>query len=121
MRPVDKVRQTSLTLPPALTGRLRTRARDAGTSQVNVILDAVVAHRHDLVELVHEAEPVPEKDELFTQSPQRTESEPHAVVSIRMNQQNLDVLDQLVKDAGARSRSHLVATALTEFLRTAGA
>ncbi|MEP9385558.1 hypothetical protein [Nocardioides sp. KR10-350] len=107
----------SASVPLTLAEAWRDRARRDRTSQVDVLLDALVAHQDDLGELVAARGEKPTvSDGLFDRTP-GTKGERFVGVSLRIKSRNLDVIDQLADKHGAESRSQLIAAALSAYLQ----
>lgn len=106
----------SVSVPLTLAEAWRDRARTDRTSQVDVLLDAIVAHQGELTELVAaRAEKPTVTDGLFDRTP-GAKGERYVGVSLRIKATNLDVIDRLTNKHGADSRSQLIAAALSAHL-----
>jgi hypothetical protein len=105
-------------LPVSLRDRLRQLTAERDLTYTELVLDAVDATHERLPSLL-----TPEKPRarsLFRQPTaprRRRHAEPHVQVSLRLVPEDLAVIDQLVTDLDAGSRSHLVATALQAHLQ----
>lgn len=109
----------SISVPPRVAQRWRDRARTDGTSQPDVLMDALVAHQSQLTELVSSAGHLPTvSDGLFERTPAKAgeDSELHVTMSLRLLARNLKVIDRLVAEHKAKSRSQLAAVALDAYL-----
>ncbi len=101
-------------LPVSLRDRLRQLTVERDLTYTELVLESVDATHQRLQSLL-----TPEKSartrSLFQQPStprRRRHAEPHVQVSLRLVPEDLAVIDRLVTDLNAGSRSHLVATAL---------
>lgn len=113
----DIVKAVSVSVPLPLAEAWRDRAKQDGVSQVDVLLDAIVAHRDDLSRLVDEARhPQPiVNDGLFDRRPS-SPTVRSVGISLRIKANNLEVIDQLAEQHGASKRSPFVVAVLTAYL-----
>jgi hypothetical protein len=112
----DTMKPVSVSVPLTVAEAWRDRAKRDRTSQVDVLLDAVVAHQGELTDLVAARTEKPTvSDGLFDRIP-GVKGERFVGVSLRIKSGNLEVIDQLADKHGAESRSQLVAAALSEYL-----
>ena len=112
----DTMRPVSVSVPLTLAEAWRDRAKRDRTSQVDVLLDALVAHQDDLADLVAARSEKPTvSDGLFDRTP-GAKGERFVGVSLRIKAGNLEVIDQLADKHGADSRSQMVAAALSAYL-----
>ena len=112
----DTMKPVSVSVPLTLAEAWRDRAKNDRTSQVDVLLDAIVAHQGELTEMVAaRAEKPTVSDGLFDRTP-GVKGERFVGVSLRIKSSNLEVVDQLVDKHGAESRSQLVAAVLFAYL-----
>lgn len=120
------VRQISLSLPSSLAERWRSHSQAKQHSLVDVMLDAIVANKETLGELVRaqqsaaRADRLPVSDGTFLRTPATVDERPDPFVTIplRMLSTNVDTLDALAYETAAESRSQLVVAALGAFLPT---
>lgn len=112
----DTMRPVSVSVPLTMAEAWRDRAKRDRTSQVDVLLDALVAHQDELTDLVVARSEKPTvSDGLFDRTP-GAKGERFVGVSLRIKAGNLEVIDQLADKHGADSRSQLVAAALSAYL-----
>lgn len=112
----DTMRPVSVSVPLTMAEAWRDRAKRDRTSQVDVLLDALVAHQDELTDLVAARSEKPTvSDGLFDRTP-GAKGERFVGVSLRIKAGNLEVIDQLADKHGAESRSQLVAAALSAYL-----
>ncbi len=112
----DTMKPVSVSVPLTMAEAWRDRAKRDRTSQVDVLLDALVAHQDALTELVAARGEKPTvSDGLFDRTP-GAKGERFVGVSLRIKAGNLEVIDQLTDKHGADSRSQLVAAALSAYL-----
>lgn len=112
----DTMRPVSVSVPLTMAEAWRDRAKRDRTSQVDVLLDALVAHQDELADLVAARSEKPRvSDGLFDRTP-GAKGERFVGVSLRIKAGNLEVIDQLADKHGADSRSQLVAAALSVYL-----
>lgn len=112
----DTMRPVSVSVPLTLAEAWRDRAKRDRTSQVDVLLDAIVAHQGDLDELVVVSSTKPTvNDGLFDRGAGPT-GERFVGVSLRIKSGNLAVIDRLADKHGAKKRSPFVAAVLTAYL-----
>lgn len=112
----DTMRPVSVSVPLTMAEAWRDRAKRDRTSQVDVLLDALVAHQDELTDLVAARTEKPTvSDGLFDRTP-GAKGERFVGVSLRIKAGNLEVIDQLADKHGADSRSQLVAAALSAYL-----
>ena len=112
----DTMRPVSVSVPLTMAEAWRDRAKRDRTSQVDVLLDALVAHQGELTDLgAARSEKPTVSDGLFDRTP-GAKGERFVGVSLRIKAGNLEVIDQLADKHGADSRSQLVAAALSAYL-----
>jgi hypothetical protein len=112
----DTMRPVSVSVPLTMAEAWRDLAKRDRTSQVDVLLDALVAHQDKLTDLVAARSEKPTvSDGLFDRTP-GAKGERFVGVSLRIKAGNLEVIDQLADKHGADSRSQLVAAALSAYL-----
>lgn len=112
----DMMRPVSVSVPLTMAEEWRDRAKRDRTSQVDVLLDGLVAHQDELTDLVAARSEKPTvSDGLFDRTP-GAKGERFVGVSLRIKAGNLEVIDQLADKHGADSRSQLVAAALSAYL-----
>ena len=107
--------QTVFYLPFDLSERLRDTAREQAKTHAEVIFDAIEAQLDELGALLHDAEPVPSGGGVFTRGEPR-QAGPKVQVSGQIRSDNLSVIDRLVEQHGAGSRSQLIEVALRAHL-----
>lgn len=107
--------QTVFYLPFDLTERLRDTAREQAKTHAEVIFDAIEAQLDKLGALLHDAERVPSGGGVFTRAEPR-QAGPKVQVSGQIRSDNLSVIDRLVEQYGAGSRSQLIEVALRAHL-----
>lgn len=112
----DTMKPVSVSVPLTLAEAWRDRAKKDRTSQVDVLLDAIVAHQAELDDLVAAAARKPTvNDGLFDRGP-GSKGERFVGVSLRIKSGNLDVIDRLADRHGAEKRSPFVAAVLAAYL-----
>ncbi|NYI47915.1 hypothetical protein BJ993_005061 [Nocardioides aromaticivorans] len=112
----ETMKPVSVSVPLTMAEAWRDRAKRDRTSQVDVLLDALVAHQDELTDLVAARSEKPTvSDGLFDRTP-GAKGERFVGVSLRIKAGNLEVIDQLTDKHGADSRSQLVAAALSAYL-----
>ncbi|WP_408899813.1 hypothetical protein ACJ5H2_21760 (plasmid) [Nocardioides sp. R1-1] len=112
----DTMKPVSVSVPLTLAEAWRDRAKLDRTSQVNVLLDAIVAHQSELDDLVAASTEKPTiNDGLFDRGP-GSKGERFVGVSLRIKSGNLDVIDRLAEKHGPVKRSPFVAAVLTAYL-----
>lgn len=112
----DTMKPVSVSVPLTLAESWRDRAKRDRTSQVDVLLDALVAHQDELGDLVAARSEKPTvHDGLFDRTP-GAKGERFVGVSLRIKSGNLEVIDQLADKHGAEKRSQLIAAALSAYL-----
>jgi len=110
------MKAVSVSVPLTVAEAWRDSAKRERTSQVDVLLDALVARQGELTDLVASRTEQPTvSDGLFDRTP-GAKGERFVGVSLRIKSGNLQVIDQLVDKHGAESRSQLVAAALSAHL-----
>ena len=102
-------------LPVELSRQLRSAAHQQSKTHADVIFDAIESRLDDLDALLHEAESTPPAAGVFTRSDAKP-AEPKVQVSGQIRADNLKVIDRLVEQHGADSRSQLVEVALRAHL-----
>jgi len=107
--------QTVFYLPFDLSERLRDAAREQAKTHAEVIFDAIEAQLDQLGALLHDAEPVPSAVGVFSRAEPR-QAGPKVQVSGQIRSDNLRVIDRLVEQHGAGSRSQLIEVALRAHL-----
>jgi hypothetical protein len=117
---VDVIRNVPVFLPAELADRFRAAAREQRISQVNLLLDALTATRDQLGELVAADQPKP-SDGLFARPAPRGGEVVSATLNLRTVSGNIDTIDRLADEAGAKSRSQLMRLALAHYLDNAPA
>lgn len=112
----DLVKAVSVSVPLPLAEAWRDRAKRDGVSQVDVLLDAFVAHRDELDRLVAETLHKPTvSDGLFDRRPS-SPTVRSVGISLRIKASNLEVIDQLAEQHGASKRSPFIVAVLTAYL-----
>ena len=101
-------------LPVDLSRRLRAVAHQESKTHADVIFDAIESRLDDLDALLHTEEPTPAVG-VFTRAEAKP-AEPKVQVSGQIRADNLKVIDRLVEQHGADSRSQLVEVALRAHL-----
>ena len=118
------VQAISLSVPASLAAQWKTYSQEVPRSLVDVMLDAVAATRPRLPVLLraHQAalreKTRPVSDGTFMRTvpqPKRLE-DPYVTMPLRLLATNVDVLDAMVHEMAAESRSQLVVVALTAWL-----
>lgn len=115
----ETMRSVSVSVPVSLAEAWRERAKCERVSQVDVLLDAIVANHERLAEVVEAARaPVGASvsDGLFERR-RSSMGERFVGVSLRMRSGNLEVIDDLAEDHGNGKRSPFVAAVLKTYLR----
>lgn len=113
----ETTRALSLSLPVSLAEKLKAHAKAENISQADTLMDAVLAHRERLPDLLtHQQRPQARHDALFIRNAVRGGVEPYVSLSLRMKAPNVDALDDLVVEHEADSRSQLCAVALGAYL-----
>lgn len=102
-------------LPVELSRQLRAAAHQQSKTHADVIFDAIESRLDDLDALLHEEEPAPPAAGVFTRNEAKP-AEPKVQVSGQIRADNLKVIDRLVEQHGADSRSQLVEVALRAHL-----
>lgn len=110
------IRPISISMPVSLVERFKAHARTTGTSHPDLLMDAVLAQRDRLGDLVAQARPEPPRDELFVRNIRRGGGELTHTLPLRMKSTNVDAIDKLVTEHGAENRSQLCTAALRAHL-----
>lgn len=113
------MRPVTLSLPSALVQAVRDRARRDGTSQPDVLMDAIVAAQGELASRL--AEDAGQKnlhsDGVFIRRAAGERGrEPLSTLTLRLLSPNVDAIDELVRRLEAPSRSALCTSALRSYL-----
>ncbi|MGI8682369.1 MAG: hypothetical protein ACR2JO_09660 [Mycobacteriales bacterium] len=104
-------------LPISLRDRLRRRRHVDATPFPDIVLDAVEATAGRLGELVAARRPRPARSALFVRNARSApDPEPHVQVYLRLDDENVRVLDRLTEQHNASSRSALITAALDGYL-----
>lgn len=112
----EMMKAVSVSVPFTLAEAWRDRAKNDRTSQVDVLLDAIVTHKDQLSALVAAASERPTvSDGLFDRGASAV-GERFVGVSLRIKSTNLDVVDQLAEKHGPVKRSPFVAAVLSAYL-----
>lgn len=109
--------QVAFRAPIAVLTALREHSKSSGRSHSNVVLDALEAEVGRLSELVaaHQEQRVPVAGALFTRTASRAVTNP-VQTQIRVSAQALEVIDNLVVEHKASSRTELFVVALRAYL-----
>lgn len=112
------VRRIAFRLDPALHEALTARATTDKISQGQVVLDSIeAAHRsRTLQDLVAAERDEPQTDGLFPRLRGRNTAQATVPVEIRLHAQAAAVLDELVNETSAESRTQLIIAALRRSL-----
>lgn len=112
------VRRIAFRLEPALHEALTARAASDKTSQGQVVLNCIeAAHRDDaLSNLVAAERDAPQTDSLFPRLRSRNAAQATVPVEIRLHAQAAAILQQLVHQTAAESRTQLIIAALRHSL-----
>ena len=112
----ETMKSVSVSVPFTLAEAWRDRAKTDRTSQVDVLLDAIVANQSTLSAVVAAAAERPTvSDGLFDRGKSGA-GERFVGVSLRIKSGNLAVIDQLAKKHGQDKRSPFVAAVLAAYL-----
>lgn len=112
----ETMKSVSVSVPFTLAEAWRDRAKTDRTSQVDVLLDAIVANQSTLSAVVAAAAERPTiSDGLFDRGTSGA-GERFVGVSLRIKSGNLAVIDQLAKKHGQDKRSPFVAAVLAAYL-----
>lgn len=112
----ETMKSVSVSVPFTLAEAWRERAKTDRTSQVDVLLDAIVANQSTLSAVVAAAAERPTvSDGLFDRGKSGA-GERFVGVSLRIKSGNLAVIDQLAKKHGQDKRSPFVAAVLAAYL-----
>lgn len=109
-------RQVAFLLPPDLRDQLRERAHSTDKSQPDVVLDAIEATYKRLPDLIAETSDTSRTTGLFNRKPTRRHKVDTVTVSVRLPADAIATIDKLAKDTNAVSRTHLLVTALANYL-----
>lgn len=109
-------RQVAFLLPPDLRDQLRERARNTDKSQPDIVLDAIEATYKRLPDLIAETSDTSPTTGLFNRKPTRRHRVDTVTVSVRLPADAIATIDKLAKDTNAASRTHLLVTALANYL-----
>lgn len=112
----DTMKPVSVSVPLTLAEAWRDRAKKDRTSQVDVLLDAIVAHQDELDDLVAAAAQKPTVNDGLFDRGTGSKGERFVGVSLRIKSGNLDVIDRLADKHGAEKRSPFVAAVLAAYL-----
>ena len=113
------MRPVTLSLPSALVQAVRERARRDGTSQPDVLMDAIVASQNELTSLLadgHDAQKLHSDGVFVRRTAGEKSPEPLATLTLRLLAPNVDAIDDLVRRHEAPSRSALCVAALQHYL-----
>ena len=112
----ETMKSVSVSVPFTVAEAWRDRAKNDRTSQVDVLLDAIVANRNRLSEVVAAASERPTvSDGLFDRGTSSA-GERFVGVSLRIKSTNLTVIDNLADRHGPVKRSPFVAAVLSAYL-----
>jgi len=109
-------RQVAFLLPPDLRDQLRERAHSTDKSQPDIVLDAIEATYKRLPDLIAETSDTSRITGLFNRKPTRRHKVDTVTVSVRLPADAIATIDKLAKDTNAASRTHLLVTALANYL-----
>jgi hypothetical protein len=115
----DRIQPVIVYLPASLRDQVRERAAETRSTYTELALEAIDATYPRLGDLITKGQPKPRDHSLFAgpARPRRQRhDEPQVQVSLRPARRDLEVIDRLVVDLRAPSRSALIATALTAHL-----
>jgi hypothetical protein len=99
--------------PSTVAAARRARTRTGGTN-ADIALDAIDAHANQLAKLIAERHISHRPESLFParRTPPRPGGVRRMLWSCKLTEAELEVIDRLVDEHGARSRSELIAAAL---------
>lgn len=106
----------TLSLPTPLAEQSSAIAKKTSVSYPDLVMDAIVASHEVLRELIAAANAKASSDGLFVRT-RRQSAGPRSTKSFRMRRDNLEVIDQLVQDAEAESRSQLCRVAMEHYFK----
>lgn len=118
------IRESSFLAPAEIRDRLRAHAATKGFTLTQAVLIAVETTAHRLPDLIaaQSGTGTVSKTSLFPalegRSRRRAPGQANVTISIRINVANLEVLDDLVDQVGAGSRSELLTVALRSYLES---
>lgn len=116
------IRESSFLAPAEIRDKLRAHAATKGFTLTQVVLIAVETTAHQLPDLIaaQSSTGAISKTNLFPalegRSRRRATGQANVTISMRINVANLEVLDDLVNQVGAGSRSELLTVALRSYL-----
>ncbi|MBA3019667.1 hypothetical protein [Propionicimonas sp.] len=116
----DAARPTNITVPVALFDQIQLARETRSVSTGELIAIAIETHIAELPDLIA-ASNRPATGGMFSTRASRLPrrgDEPERPITYRMTSQDLAVIDNLVENYGARSRGHLITTALRAELAT---
>ncbi len=115
----DPIQPVIVYLSASLRDRVRERVASTRVTYTELTLEAIDATHPRLGDILAERRPKARESSLFRgpSRPRRQHhDEPQVQVSLRPARRDLEVIDRLVVELGASSRSALIATALTAYL-----
>jgi len=112
---------TAVYLPRSVRDRLRTAADRDGLTYTDILLDAIDAEHHRLADLLGPTQIARRDDSLFSgrrpaRGAQRSSGDDQIQITVRPTRDDLAVIDQLVAEHGAPSRSGMAAAVLDAYL-----
>ncbi|WP_145230560.1 hypothetical protein [Rudaeicoccus suwonensis] len=105
-----------MSVPTQMLQRFRDEAKRQQISHVDLLLDAIEAAGPRLGELIRASRPEEDRGGLFVRTV-TADSAPLSTLALRMQQQNVDAIDRLVRETHATSRSQLCVAALSHYLK----
>ncbi|MBB5787195.1 hypothetical protein [Jiangella mangrovi] len=111
------IRPSVVHVPSSLLSLVAAERQRSGRSNGQILIDAIEAGHEHLTKLHHESSSIGGR--LFTArtaKPQLPVAQPLSPLNIRLYEQDFEVLDRLVTELGAGSRSRLATLALAYYL-----
>lgn len=111
------IRPSVVHVPSSLVSLVAAERHRSGRSNGQILIDAIEAGHDHLVKLHNESNSIGGR--LFTArtaKPQLPVAQPLSPLNVRLYEQDFEVLDRLVTELGAGSRSRLATLALTFYL-----
>lgn len=112
----DRSRASTCMLPVSLIEQLATHRTETDLSAGSIFVEAIEATYGQLADLLRD-EHTRTATGFITREVVHAEKEPTALLPYRLSGADFDNLDRLVQELGAKNRTHLIRTALTNYFK----
>ncbi|MFD7161202.1 hypothetical protein ACFV9C_41920 [Kribbella sp. NPDC059898] len=111
-----------VSLPREIRDIMKQRGLDTGITYTDLALDAVEQQSDELPEVFRAKTPTQRTGKIFArtayQSQRGSRQDDEVTINLQLLATDVDILDRMWQEAGARSRNHYLATAISRYLKS---